>query len=304
VSRFAGVIPPIVTPLDDDGAVDAASLEAVVERQLAAGVDGLFALGSSGEGAYLRDEDRRIVVDVVVGATAGAVPVLAGAVDTTANRVVDQIRRLEGTGVAGVVVTAPFYANVTPRETLAHFRAVASASSLPVLAYDIPGNVGRKLEAQTAIELLAEGTVVGLKDSSGDTAQFLQVLEALGPDRRVSILTGADTGALAALDAGADGVVPGIGNVDPRLFVELVRAVAVGDRATAEELQERISALTEVFRIGERHGIGRHASELGGMKTALQLAGVIAGAGVSIPMSPYPEAARAELAALLAGLRR
>jgi 4-hydroxy-tetrahydrodipicolinate synthase len=304
VSRFAGVIPPIVTPLDDDGAVDAASLEAVVERQLAAGVDGLFALGSSGEGAYLRDEDRRIVVDVVVGATAGAVPVLAGAVDTTANRVVDQIRRLEGTGVAGVVVTAPFYANVTPRETLTHFRAVASASSLPVLAYDIPGNVGRKLEAQTAIELLAEGTVVGLKDSSGDTAQFLQVLEALGPDRRVSILTGADTGALAALDAGADGVVPGIGNVDPRLFVELVRAVAVGDRATAEELQERISALTEVFRIGERHGIGRHAPELGGMKTALQLAGVIAGAGVSIPMSPYPEAARAELAALLAGLRR
>jgi len=303
VSRFTGIIPPLVTPLGDDGGPDVASLEAVVERQLAAGVDGLFALGSSGEAAYLRDEDRRTVVDVVVGTVAGAVPVFVGAVDTATRRVIDQIRRLDRTGVAAVVVTAPFYASVTPDETLRHFRDVAAATALPVLAYDIPGNVGHKLDAATTSVLLLEGTIAGLKDSSGDTAQFLEVLAAVGPDRTCSVLTGADTGALAALDAGADGIVPGIGNVEPGWFVDLLAAVRAGDRVRAEELQTRITRLTEVFRIGERHGIGRHASELGGMKTALREAGVIASAAVSPPMSPYPDAARRELVDVLDGAR-
>ncbi len=301
--RFTGIIPPIVTPLGDDGEVDVASLEAVVERQLAAGVDGLFALGSSGEAAYLRDTDRRAVIDVVVGVVAGAVPVFGGAVETTTRRVIDQVRWLDRTGVAAVVVTAPFYANVTQGETLRHFRDVAAATSLPVLAYDIPGNVGRKLDAATSSELLVEGTVAGLKDSSGDTAQFLQVLAAVGPDRSCSVLTGADAGALAALDAGADGIVPGVGNVEPGWFVDLLAAVRAGDRSVAEELQARITRLTEVFRVGERHGLGRHASELGGMKTALQAAGVIASNAVSPPMSTYPEAARRELVEVLAGAR-
>lgn len=303
MTRFTGIIPPIVTPLGDDGEVDAASLAAVVERQLAAGVHGVFALGSSGEGTYLRDADRRTVVEVVVGVVGGSVPVFGGAVDTTTRRVVDQLRWLEHAGVDAVVVTAPFYANVTQAETLTHFRAVAAASALPVLAYDIPSNVGRKLEASTTIELLLEGTLAGVKDSSGDTAQFREILAAVGADRACSVLTGADTGALAALDAGADGVVPGIGNVEPAWFVELLAAVRSGDRAVAEELQQRIIRLTEVFRVGERHGIGRHASELGGLKTALHQSGVIASAAVSVPMSPYPASARQELTGILAGAR-
>jgi len=299
VSDFAGIIPPIITPLTAEGDVDTASLEAVVQRQLDAGVDGVFALGSSGEGVYLRDRDRKKVIDVVTGSVSGAVPVFAGALEATTQRVIEQVGWLERAGVDVLVVTAPFYANVTSAETVRHFELVAAASSLPVFAYDIPGNVGRKLQAETTIELLEGGTLAGLKDSSGDAAQFAEVIAALGPDRKASILTGADTGALEALAAGADGIVPGIGNVEPRLFVDLIARFRGGRTTDCGPLQERITALTEVFSVGLRHGIGRHASELGGLKTALHHAGVIASAAVSEPMSPYPAAARAELLEVL-----
>jgi 4-hydroxy-tetrahydrodipicolinate synthase len=299
VSVLSGIIPPIITPLTPEGDVDTVSLEAVVERQLDAGVHGLFALGSSGEGVYLRDDDRKKVVEVVTGCVSGAVPVFAGAVEATTQRVIEQVGWLQRAGVDVLVVTAPFYANVTQAETLRHFTLVASASSLPVFAYDIPRNVGRKLEAATTIELLQRGTLAGLKDSSGDVGQFTEVLTTLGPSRQASILTGADTGALAALDAGADGIVPGIGNVEPGLFVDLLAAFHAGRRTDCGSLQEAITALTEVFAVGLRHGIGRHASELGGLKTALHHAGVIASASVSEPMSPYPAAARAELLEVL-----
>ena len=189
--------------------------------------------------------------------------------------------------------------DVTAAETVRHFKLIAAASSRPVLAYDIPSNVGRKMEAQTTIELLSDGTLAGLKDSSGDASQFAEVVAALGPTRTTSLLTGADTGALAALDAGADGIVPGIGNIEPHLFVQLIAAFRSGDRHDCERLQASITALTAVFGIGQRHGIGRHASELGGLKTALHHAGVVTSATVSEPMSAYPAAARTELIQVL-----
>lgn len=303
MTRRSGVIPPIITPLTSEGAVDAASLEAVVEHHLASGVSGLFTLGSSGEGIYLHDADRRRVVDLVVAAVAGRVPVFAGAVDATTNRVIDQAAWLMDAGVDVLVVTGPFYANVTTTETRRHFEMVAASTSLPVFAYDIPGNVGRKLHQDSLLPLLADGTLAGLKDSSGDHTGFAEMITTLGPTREATMLTGADTAALAALDAGADGIVPGIGNVRPAAFVELVAAWGRQDRTTCERLQGEITALTEVFAVGERHGIGRHASELGGLKSALHHAGVIADPAVSPPMSPYPPAARHELDQLLDSLR-
>ena len=302
MTRLSGVIPPVITPLTADGAVDTASLESVLAHHLSAGVTGLFALGSSGEGVYLRDADRRLVVDVVVSVVARQVPVFAGAVDATTNRVLDQARWLIDAGVDVLVVTAPFYANVTGAETRRHFELVAAASPLPVFAYDIPGNVGRLLDEDSILPLLADGTLAGLKDSSGDLPRFARIIERLGQARTATMLTGADTGALAALEAGADGIVPGIGNVRPDLFVRLLSAFEQGDRADCDRLQKEITALTEVFRIGERHGVGRHASELGGLKSALSHAGVITDPTVSPPMSPYPEPARQELHRLMDAL--
>lgn len=119
-----------------------------------------------------------------------------GALAPTITRVVQQFELLDGLGADAFVVTPPFYAAPSPREILSHFREAASASPVPVFAYDIPGNVGYKLDPALAAELLSEGTVTALKDSSGDLEAFAHVAALLGTPRRGTLLSGADTTAL------------------------------------------------------------------------------------------------------------
>jgi len=302
MTLFRGVIPPICTPLDEYGDVDSAGLERLVASMLSAGVHGIFALGSTGEGIYLDDAARKRVLDVVVGAVAGAVPVLAGAVDATTDRVVDQVRWMRKFRLDAIVVTAPFYAVVSPAETVAHFETVAASSPVPVVAYDIPVNVGRKLPRDVSIDLISRRVVVGLKDSSGDLAEFAAVLQAVRSIVDVSVLTGSDVGALESLRAGAHGVVPGIANICAGHFVSLWEAFAAGDDDTAERTQAKVSALTEIYGIGVARGLGLHASQLGALKSVLVHDGVIGSARVSRPLSSYPasgaeEAARIAMAA-------
>lgn len=305
MSTFSGIIPPLCTPLDDDGTVDVRGLEAIVQRHLDAGVHGLFALGSSGEAIYLSDADRRVVLEVVVGTVAGAVPVFAGALDASTARVVDQVRWVARHQIDAVVVTAPFYANVSPDETVRHFEVVAAAATVPVLAYDIPANVGKKLAPEITLDLLTRDVVAGLKDSSGVVADFATVLAGLPAQagRTSSIFTGSDSGALHALEAGADGIVPGIGNLCADWFVDLWDARAAGDDDKAQRAQQSITAMTEVFRVGERHGLGRHASELGGLKTVLRHDGTIASARLSVPLAAMPGPAVAEVIELVERIR-
>jgi len=288
MTGFSGLIPPLVTPLTEDGSIDDASLAAVIEDQLAAGASGLFVLGSSGEAIYLSDAARREVVETAVSVTAGRVPVLAGALEATAVRVRHQVEWLEPLGVDALVVTAPFYANPSAGEVRDHFASIAAAATVPVLAYDIPGNVGRRIPWTVLAELLADGTIAGLKDSSGSLVEFRRIIDRLGPGRRGAMLTGSDVLADLALDLGAEGLIPGIANARPDLFAGLISAHRAGDHARVTALQRAITALTEVFAAGERQGMGRHASELGALKHLLHRRGIISSARVSEPLEPYP----------------
>ena len=163
--RFAGLIPPLCTPLTEDRSIDVASLERLISFQIEAGADGIFVLGSSGEAAYLNDADRCTVVASAVGAVAGQVPVLVGALDTATERVIDHVRRLESFPINAVVVTASFCANPSAAEITTHFRAIHGSTETPVVAYNIPGYVRRRIPVEVALELLESGVIVGLKDS-------------------------------------------------------------------------------------------------------------------------------------------
>ncbi|MEV6904653.1 dihydrodipicolinate synthase family protein [Amycolatopsis sp. NPDC051372] len=296
---FSGVIPPIVTPLLDDRSVDVTSLKRLIDYQLDAGVHGVFVLGSSGEAVYLSDSDRRTVAEVTVSHTAGRVPVLLGALDTTPARVVEQLNLFSGLPADGVVVTAPFYANPSDSEVAEHFRAICSQSPLPVLAYDIPGNVGRRIPLQVSIDLLGAGVLAGIKDSSGTLTEFRRILDALGPGHDAAVLTGADVLADLALNLGADGLIPGLANARPDLFVGLYDAHRKGDAVAVAKHQRAINVLVDIFGAGQPHGLGRHSSELGALKTMLHRRGVIATTAVSAPLTRYDEAAIASLDAIL-----
>ncbi len=199
---LTGVVPPVCTPLTPDREVDAASLRRLVDHLTAAGVDGLFVLGSTSEAAYLTDRQRRLVTETVVSHVAGRLPVLAGVIDMTTPRVLDHVAAVTSAGADAVVVTAPFYTRTHPAEIARHFRLIADRSPVPVIAYDIPVAVHTKLPAGLVLELAADGVLAGLKDSSGDLAAFREVVTGSRGLPRFSALTGSELTVDSALALG------------------------------------------------------------------------------------------------------
>ncbi|MFD3519785.1 dihydrodipicolinate synthase family protein [Streptomyces sp. NPDC058653] len=289
---LTGVVPPVCTPLTPDHEVDTASLVRLVDHLLTAGVHGLFVLGSSSEAAFLPDGHRKAVLDTVVGHVAGQVPVLAGAIDMATLRVLEHAKAAVAAGADAIVATAPFYTRTHPAEISRHFRLIAEATPLPLFAYDLPGSVHSKLGTDLVLELAADNVLVGLKDSSGDEGGLRSVI--LGARARddisgFTVLTGGELTVDSALAMGADGVVPGLGNVDPEGYVRLYRLCAAGDRERARAEQERLCGLFGMVDVGDPARMGRGSSALGAFKTALHLRGVIdcpATAAPQIPLSP------------------
>jgi len=289
-NTLAGIIPPLSTPLTADGDVDVRSLERLVEHQLGAGVHGLFALGSTGEVAFLRDEQRTQVIETTVRVAAGQVPVVAGLIDMTTPRVIAQLRRAEAVGADAVVATAPFYTRTHPAEVERHFRLIADAADVPVIAYDLPVSVHTKLSAALLLELAADGVLAGVKDSSGDDAGIRAlVLAARRLDRPFAVLTGSELTADSALTFGATGVVPGLGNVDPRGYVRLWEATQRGDLVAAREEQERLFGLFQLVNAGDSCRMGPASSALGAFKAALHLLGIIDCARTADPYIPLDD---------------
>jgi 4-hydroxy-tetrahydrodipicolinate synthase len=301
---LTGVVPPVCTPLTPDHEVDTASLVRLVDHLIGGGVDGLFVLGSSSEAAYLTDAQRRLVIETVAGHAGGQLPVLAGAIDMATPRVLDHVRSVTEAGADGVVVTAPFYTRTHPAEMDRHFRLIAARSTAPVFAYDLPASVHSKLPAELILELAAEGVLAGLKDSSGDEGNFREVV--LGARARpevsgFSVLTGAETTVDGALAMGADGVVPGLGNVDPAGYARLYRHCREGDFARARVEQERLCGLFGMVRVGDPGRMGGSSSALGAFKAALFLRGVIACPVTAEPQVPLSSGEVERVGKFLAG---
>jgi len=280
---LSGVIPPVCTPLTPEGEVDAGSLARLVDHLVAGGVDALFVLGSSSEVAYLTDAQRKVVLDTVVGHVGGQVPVLAGVIDMTAPRVLAHARVAVAAGASGLVATAPFYTRTHPAEIRTHFRAIAAGGGVPLYAYDLPVSVHTKLSAELLLELAAEGVLAGVKDSSGDDGGMRQVI--LRREAPFSVLTGSEVTVDAALWMGADGVVPGLGNVDPHGYVNLVRSASQGDWEAARREQERLVRLFEIVHVGGSR-MGGSSAGLGAFKAALHLRGIIDHPATAMPQTP------------------
>ncbi|MFG3661131.1 dihydrodipicolinate synthase family protein [Streptomyces sp. NPDC047706] len=291
-SPLTGVVPPVCTPLTPDREVDVRSLLRLVDHLVAGGVHGLFVLGSTSEAAYLTDRQRALVVETVAAHLGGQLPLLAGAIDMTTPRVLDHVRAVTEAGADAVVVTAPFYTRTHPAEIARHYRLVAAACPVPVLAYDIPVAVHSKLPAELVLELAAEGVLAGLKDSSGDLTGFRQIVNGVQAHHGTlafSALTGSETLVDAALTLGADGAVPGLANVDPHGYVRLFQLCRAGDLERARAEQERLCALFALVGVGAPARMGGSSSALGAFKAALHLRGVIdcpATAEPQVPLSP------------------
>ncbi|WP_394215157.1 dihydrodipicolinate synthase family protein [Brachybacterium vulturis] len=284
-AALTGVVPPLLTPLTADGEIDLPSLERLVGRLLENEVDGIFALGSSGEVAFWDDARREAVLEAVTGTVAGQVPVLAGVIDMQTDRVLQHMRAAERFDLAGYVATAPFYAIAGPEEIDTHFRTLAAATDRPLWAYDIPVCVHVKLSTAHMLRLGTDGVITGVKDSSGDDVGFRRLaLANRTAGSPLTLLTGHEVVVDGAYLAGADGSVPGLGNVDPAGYVRMHRAAQSGDWEQLRAEQDRLAQLFEiVFQPTDKVG---PAAGVGAFKTALRELGIISTNTMARPMSP------------------
>ncbi|MEV6291277.1 dihydrodipicolinate synthase family protein [Streptomyces sp. NPDC051896] len=283
---LTGVVPPVCTPLTPERQVDVPSLLALVDHLVEAGVHGLFLLGSTSEAAFLTDRQRSQVVEAVVAHVGGQLPVLAGAIDMTTPRVLDHVTAVTAAGADAVVVTAPFYTRTHRSEIVHHYRRIAAASEVPVIAYDIPVAVHTKLPAEVVLGLAADRVLAGIKDSSGDLAAFREIVTGSRVHPGFSVLTGSELIVDSALALGADGAVPGLANVDPHGYVRLYRMCRAGDWEGARAEQERLCALFGMVTVGDPARMGGSSSALGAFKAALHLRGVIDCAVTAEPQVP------------------
>lgn len=271
--KIRGVVPPVVTPLTADGALDVASFERSINRMIDAGVDGLFVLGSSGEVVFSTDERRREVIENAVRIVAGRVPVLVGVIDMTTKRTIEHARVAKELGADAIVATAPFYAILGPKEIKRHFRLVHEEVDLPLFAYDIPVCVHVKLAPALILELAREGVLAGVKDSSGDDVSFRFLAQARDEESLdLALLTGHEVVVDGAYMSHADGSVPGLANVAPVIFVEQWRAYQAGDWGRVRELQDEATRLMRIVQVAS--GEVGFAAGVGAFKTALMLLGV------------------------------
>ncbi|MDD1477808.1 dihydrodipicolinate synthase family protein [Arthrobacter sp. H16F315] len=287
-TQFQGVIPPVVTPRHADGSIDTDSLKNLTRHLLDGGVSGLFVLGSSGEVPYLTNAERELVVSTIADANSGSVPLIVGANEQTTNRVIEEARKVIDLGADAIVVTSMYYAIGNAEETETHFRAVHDAVSAPIFAYDVPVRTHFKLPTDLLVRLGRDGVIAGVKDSSGDDVAFRQLLLAARDIPNFDIFTGHEVVVDGALLGGAQGVVPGLGNVDPRGYRSLMDAAAAGEWAKAAAEQDRIADLFEIVYTPNGRVSGG-AAGLGAFKTALQLMGVIESNTMSTPMPSLNE---------------
>lgn len=298
---FRGVVPPVATPLLPDGTVDVASLRRLVDYLVDGGTHGLFALGSTGETAYFTDDQRVQIAQTIVEAAAGRVPVIAGAIDLSADRIIALAKRLTAVGVDAIVTTAPLYTINSQAEIAAHFRRIAAAIDVPLWAYDVPVRVHKKLELSTIMDLASDGTIAGVKDSSGDDVGFRRLIaanEAAG--HPLQLLTGHEVVVDAMGFAGADGVVPGLGNVEIEGYVRLWDAIEAGDFARARDEQERVNRLFEI--VFQPSGLSGDATGVGAFKAAMAERGIIDHATMAPTVTPIGADAEEAIRGILASL--
>ncbi len=283
---FSGLMPAMVTPFDERGEVDLQATEAVVGRFVEAGVDGISALGSTGEFSHLDTNERRRFAEELVRIVAGRVPLVIGVGATGTREAVALTRHAEEAGADGVLAVSPFYWKVGEEALFKHFAAVAEAAEIPTLIYNFPMLTGLDLSPGLVARVASEcPNVIGLKDTVTEYSHTVRVLREVKPVRPdFVVLAGFEDQILPTMLAGGDGSICGLANVAPELLVSLIKSARDGDLETAADLHRRVLSLMAMGSLSD--------TPLGAIKLAMNALGVPITPAVRRPALPAPEEAR------------
>jgi len=285
IGELSGVLPALVTPLHRDGSADESGIKRLVEHVISGGVHGLLTLGSTGEGASLGERTRWQVLECVINAAAGRVPVICGVAQPHLEAARAEVAAAARLGAQAALVAPPFYYPTDQATVLAFYRRLAAESKIPILLYNIPQFTKVFTEPATVGALAEEGTIAGIKDSSRDFEYFENVCVATRRLERFRIFTGSDTMLLASLAMGGAGTICGAANVAPSWVVRIYDDVRRGDWNSARADQD---ALIEVV-MALRGGVFPAA-----IKSALHLKGICE-SWPAPPTAPLDDMAAARL---------
>jgi 4-hydroxy-tetrahydrodipicolinate synthase len=272
VARLQGIWAPMPTPLSKDGSVDRVRTKALVDFLIEGGIDGLLALGTSGEFALLTREERRTVLDVVVDRANGRVPVYAGISDPSTENEVRLSAEARDAGADGAIATPPIYYTTTTDGLYRHFRGLAERIDLPLMLYNIPEWTHVFVPPEVVVPLAEEGLIVGMKHTEYNLLNLLRFITTVGD--KIAVFTGADAMAYTCLEFGGSGAIIGVANVAPKETARIFDEFKKGDLSSAKDAQLQLLPLIAAI------GVGKFPA---GLKEVMNLMGVQVG-GVKEPL--------------------
>lgn len=256
-----GIIPAVVTPLTGDEQINEEELRAQVNRQIAAGVHGLFCLGTNGEGYIFNYQEKLAIIRIVVDESRGRAPVYAGTGCIGTQETIELSQAAEALGVDALSLITPYFAALSQGELYEHFKAVANAVKLPVVLYNIPARTGNAINYSTVAKLAKIPNIVGVKDSSGNFDNILRYLEVTDHSG-FAVLSGNDSLILWTLLAGGTGGISGIANLFPETMTQIFALWQKGDLAAARLVQDSIRPIRDCLKLGNPNTIVKRAANM------------------------------------------
>jgi len=252
---FTGTGVALVTPFHANGKLDFVSLQKVVDHVIAGEVDFLVALGTTGETPALSKNDRMEVTQAILQANAGRKPVVLGMGGNDTAELLDYLQAFDMQGIAGLLSVTPYYNKPSQEGLYQHYKAMLSATDLPILLYNVPPRTACNLKAETTLRLANDfKQIVGVKEASGDMSQIMQLL--LHRPKGFKVLSGDDLLTLPMISLGAEGVISVIANAYPGQFSQMTRAALSGNWAEARRLHFNLLPMMNlIFEEGNPTGV-------------------------------------------------
>ena len=289
---------PVLTPITPDENIDVPSTRRLIDYLLSNGVHGIWVGGTTGEFTAFTNSQRVTSIEVVVDQVAGRVPIVANVSASGTRLAIELGKSIESIGVDGVALTPPYYYPCAQDELIQHYREMRNQVNLPLWIYNIPGTVKSTVEPATIIQLASEGSVVGIKDSSG-AGELLAQLNVLCTQNNIQLLRfiGTIYRMPTAKSVGAHGVIPSLGNLIPSIASTAWEAGEAGDIETMNASMLAITKATQITRIAKAGG--PHGANFSGMKSALKQMGIIDYDNVTKPLRPLSDEEKQSIPAIL-----
>ncbi len=268
---FKGLGIALITPFQEDGSVDYSALKRLVQYQLDNGADFFCILATTGETPVLTSEEKQTIKNLVVELVQGRVPILMGCGGNNTAAVIEELKTGDFKGIDGILSVCPYYNKPSQEGLYQHFKAIAAATELPVVLYNVPGRTGVNMTAETTVRLARDcRNIVAIKEAGGKLEQVDEIIKNKPKD--FDVISGDDALTFPMVSCGAVGVISVIGNALPREFSKMIRLQMRGEYDPARKIHHRFTDLFSLLFVdGNPAGVKFMLHEMGFIQNVLRL---------------------------------